>query len=120
MTHESLVAYYKDEVGMSDRAANDLARSAQKSMAQMLENVLSRTAAKIEREIQFQRRGLPATVPAWASEIASDKTVTNLRSVLKGLYLTAMIRDEKHAGAHHQKRMFCSHCIAVELGGSHA
>lgn len=103
--------------GLTGRAAEDCERAERKSMAQVLSQTLARVAVRTEREIMFQRRGLPATVPAWAREIADDKTVTNLRTLLNGAYLNAMIADERHAKAHQQPRLYCPCCIAKKVTG---
>lgn len=101
--NEEIAARYKESIR---RQQNDV-----------LAQSLRRVAATVEQEIMFQRRGLPATVPSWAREIADDKTVTNLRTLLKGAYLSAMIADERHATAHQQPRLYCSCCIAKEVTG---
>lgn len=104
--------------GLSGRAAEECELAERQQMKQHLARHLSRTVADVEREIQFQRRGLPASVPLWAQGLAGDRTVTNLKTVLKGACLTAMIRDEKHASRHQERRFWCPHCIAKDLGGA--
>ena len=98
--------------GLTGQAAVDCKRAERKSKAQVLENVINRVAARTEREILFQRRGLPSTIPAWASDL--DATLPNLRTILKGRYLVALIGDEKHAAAHKEPRLYCPSCIARE------